>query len=167
MSLSDSVLIAQPSLLSVQLSSQRRLLNAYQPLGQTVNPHRIAVEQLVALVLRNAFERALDELPGLGIGRRGVGIIRLPHNVIHPNDVPQLHPRRLVPEVHINLALEQLTRTGQNPFRPQMAPLPLMVAGLEHVIDPTEPRLRADPPQAWIAVQDTRENEVGDELRLQ
>src|SRR4051812_42631109 len=47
-----------------------------------------------------------------------------------------------------------------------MAPLPFVVATVQDVVHPPQTSLRADPLQARIAVQYTREDEVGDELGL-
>src|SRR5215471_10995085 len=70
---------------------------------ELVQAHRVAVEQLLTLDLRDAFHRSVDEPPRLGVGRRRVGKVRLPHDVVQADLVSLLDANRLVPEVDMNL----------------------------------------------------------------
>ena len=55
---------------------------------EAVYPRRVARYYLLFLFLRAVRQRRLYELPGLGEGALGVGIVGSPHYVVHPYDVP-------------------------------------------------------------------------------
>jgi len=57
--------------------------------------------------------------------------VGLPHDVVQTNLVALLDPDRLVPEVNVDLAVEQLTRTHGATLGPQVAALPLVIARFE------------------------------------
>src|SRR6478672_8769362 len=78
------------------------------PSRETVQTQRVAVAQLIALVLRHPVQNAIDELARLGIGRGRMREIRFPHDVVHPDVMAELDTRALVPEVYVELALEDL-----------------------------------------------------------
>src|SRR5688572_29297292 len=90
-------------------------------LREAVGAQRVAVAQLVALVFRHAFQTTLHELPRLGIGGRRVRKLRFPHDVVHADLVAQLDAGALVPEIHADLALEELAWPRRDPLRPQVA----------------------------------------------
>ena len=92
--------------------------------------------------------------------------IRFPHDVVHADHVAQLDAGALVPEIDVDLALEELARPRHDALRPQVAALPFVIAGFEHVVHPADAGLGAHPAQAREAIEHAREDEIGDELRL-
>src|SRR5919109_4805262 len=92
-------------------------------------------------------------------------IIRLPHNIIHADGMTQLDTGFLIPEININLPAKKLAGFGFNPFVPQMPLLPFVITGFENEIDPAQSRLGANPFQTGIAFEDSREDQIRDELR--
>ena len=93
-------------------------------------------------------------------------IVRLPHDVLDANVMTLLNAGRLIPEVDVDLPPEEFAWPRHNTFRPQMPPLPLVVTAFQNVIDPSQASLGTDPLQTWITIQYTREDQIGDELRL-
>src|SRR5581483_5630402 len=80
------------------------------PLREPIQFERIAVKQLLRFVRRYALHRALDHLPRVRIRRGDVRIVRLPHDVVDADVVPELHAGLLEPEVDVHLAPEDFAR---------------------------------------------------------
>ena len=78
------VVDADQSVLQLHLDSPSRDFARIGRL-ELVQPHRVAVQELLSLFLRHAFHCAVHELPRLGVGRRRVREIGFPHDVVETN----------------------------------------------------------------------------------
>src|SRR5215813_13863505 len=98
---------------------------------QAVKPRRVAEQYLLAILRRDAGERALDHLPGIGIGRGDVREVGFPHDVVDADQLAQLDADGLEPEVHINLPAKLIARPRLDAFAPEAPTLPFVVARFE------------------------------------
>src|SRR5262249_12518369 len=103
-----------------------------------VDAQRVFVEQLPPVLGRDAINHALDGFPGARIERSDVGEIRLPYNVVDADMVTQLDAFGFKPKVHVHLTAHGLARTRGDALRPQMAALPFVIAGSEHIVKSTD-----------------------------
>src|SRR5207249_4575859 len=130
-----------------------------------INPQCILVQQLLAVISRHSIEDALDRFPGLGIVGGNMREIRLPHEVVDANVVAELDAFRFEPEVHEHLPAHSLAWTRGEPLRPQLARLPLVVAGGNDVVEAADAGFGKDKLQIWEALGDAREDQLRNDLR--
>ena len=94
-----------------------------------------------------------------------MGEIGFPQNVIDAYIIAQLHAHRLEPEIHEDLAPEQLAGSRDQSLAPKVALLPFVIAGLEDGTHPTQAGLGEDPIEARESFQHAGENQEGNNLR--
>src|SRR5437879_413352 len=75
--------------------------------------------------------------------------------------MPQLDAGALKPEIDVNLPPKRVAGAREDALGPQMVLLPLVVACFQDERQPTGAGLREGPFQAWIAVENAGEHQVG------
>ncbi len=81
--------------------------------------------------------------------------VRLPHDTVDPEPISYVEPLAglFEPEVGIHAAADLFTRAGPDPMLPELPPLPYLIAGIKHVVEPAERRLGAYPVESWISFE--------------
>ena len=94
------------------------------------NPDRVLDQYLPALIFGDILQGPFDIVPRIGPGRRRVRIVRLPHDVIDADLVPERDASDLEPEVYVALAVEVFAWLEREPSLPEALLLELVVGEL-------------------------------------